>query len=54
RISTELELPAQGIFPPPSWNCPGAREEGGLTEADGSGGALMAEATTVMGMAGRI
>ncbi|TEA37297.1 hypothetical protein DBR06_SOUSAS6710031, partial [Sousa chinensis] len=52
--SAEMELPARGLFPPPSWNCPGAREEGGLTEAAGSGGAPVAKATTVMWTAGRL
>ncbi|TEA26008.1 hypothetical protein DBR06_SOUSAS3210062, partial [Sousa chinensis] len=53
RISTELEPPARGLFPPPSRNCPGALGEGGLTEAAGSGGAMVAEAVTVVRMAGR-
>ncbi|TEA26132.1 hypothetical protein DBR06_SOUSAS8510012, partial [Sousa chinensis] len=38
HISAELELPAQGLFPPLSLNCHGAQGEGGLTEAAGSGG----------------
>ncbi|TEA30131.1 hypothetical protein DBR06_SOUSAS53610002, partial [Sousa chinensis] len=50
----ELELPARGLFTPPSGNCPGARAEGGLTEAAGFGGAPAPEATTVAGTAGRI
>ncbi|TEA31983.1 hypothetical protein DBR06_SOUSAS15210020, partial [Sousa chinensis] len=49
----ELEHPAQGLFPPPSRNCPGARGEGGLTEAANSGGAPAAEAVTVVGTLGR-
>ncbi|TEA24649.1 hypothetical protein DBR06_SOUSAS6310013, partial [Sousa chinensis] len=49
RVSAELELPAQGLFPPPSRNCPGAQGEGGLTEDAGSGGAPAAEAATVLG-----
>ncbi|KAM9040316.1 uncharacterized protein AAG666_008736 [Megaptera novaeangliae] len=49
----KLELPARGLFPPPSRNCPGARGEGDLTEAAGSGGAPAAEAVTVVGTAGR-
>ncbi|TEA40694.1 hypothetical protein DBR06_SOUSAS9410070, partial [Sousa chinensis] len=53
QVSAELELPAWGLFPPPSWNCPVARGEVGLTEASGSGGAPAAEATTVMGTACR-
>ncbi|TEA35672.1 hypothetical protein DBR06_SOUSAS1110016, partial [Sousa chinensis] len=54
RVSSEPELPAaRGLFPPPSGNCPGARGEGGLTEAAGSGGAPAAEAATVVGTAGR-
>ncbi|TEA40349.1 hypothetical protein DBR06_SOUSAS26010005, partial [Sousa chinensis] len=52
--SAELERPARGLFPPSSRNCPRAQGEGGLTEAAGSGGALAAEAATVMGTAGRI
>ncbi|TEA36406.1 hypothetical protein DBR06_SOUSAS16310023, partial [Sousa chinensis] len=52
HVSTELELPARGLFPPLSWNCPGARGEGSLTEAAGSGGAPGAEAATVVGTAG--
>ncbi|TEA24025.1 hypothetical protein DBR06_SOUSAS18310039, partial [Sousa chinensis] len=52
-VSAELELPARGLFPPPSRNCPGVRGEGGLTEATGSGGAPVAKAATVMGTAGR-
>ncbi|TEA31546.1 hypothetical protein DBR06_SOUSAS9110073, partial [Sousa chinensis] len=47
-------LPAQGLFPPPSRNCPGAQGEGSLTEAASSGGALAAEAATVVGTAGRL
>ncbi|KAJ8782147.1 hypothetical protein J1605_010400, partial [Eschrichtius robustus] len=43
----------RGLFPPPSRNCPGARGEGDLTEAAGSGGAPAAEAVTVAGTAGR-
>ena len=43
-----------GLFPPPSQNCPGARGEGNLTEAAGSGGAPAAEAVTVAGTAGRL
>ncbi len=55
RVSSELELPARaGLFPPPSRNCPGARGEGHLTEAAGSGGAPAAEAVTVAGTAGRV
>ena len=54
RVSAELELPARGLFPPPSLKCPGARGEGGLTEAAGSGGAPAAKATTVLGTAGRV
>ena len=53
RVSAELELLARGLFPPPSLNCPGARGEGGLTEAASPGGAPAAEATTVLGTAGR-
>ncbi|TEA33457.1 hypothetical protein DBR06_SOUSAS8010364, partial [Sousa chinensis] len=53
RISTELELLARGLFPPPSLNCPGARGEGGLTEVAGSGGPPAAEAATVLGTAGQ-
>ena len=45
--------PGGGLFPPPSRNCPGARGEGDLTEAAGSGGAPAAEAVTVAGTAGR-
>ncbi|TEA35611.1 hypothetical protein DBR06_SOUSAS21710040, partial [Sousa chinensis] len=45
-MNSELELPARGLFPPPSRNCPGGRGEGGLTEATSSGGAPAAEATT--------
>ncbi|TEA41428.1 hypothetical protein DBR06_SOUSAS37910003, partial [Sousa chinensis] len=51
-ISADLELPARGLFPPPSRNCPGARGEGGLTEAASSGGDPAAEAATVGGTAG--
>ncbi|TEA28754.1 hypothetical protein DBR06_SOUSAS24510006, partial [Sousa chinensis] len=51
RASAELELLAWGLFVPPSLNCPGAREEGGLTEAAGSVGAPPAEAATVLGTA---
>ncbi|TEA35675.1 hypothetical protein DBR06_SOUSAS1110021, partial [Sousa chinensis] len=54
RVSTELELLDRGLFHPPLWNCPRAREEGGLTEAAGSGGAPVAEAATVLGTAGRL
>ncbi|TEA41815.1 hypothetical protein DBR06_SOUSAS2410064, partial [Sousa chinensis] len=54
RVSAELELPAGGLFPPPSRNCPGARRESGLTEAAGSGGAPVAEATTVVRTACRV
>ncbi|TEA30234.1 hypothetical protein DBR06_SOUSAS12710009, partial [Sousa chinensis] len=54
RVSAELELPALGLFLPLSRNCPGARGEGGLIEAAGSGGALAAEAATVVGTAGRV
>ncbi|TEA34763.1 hypothetical protein DBR06_SOUSAS46610001, partial [Sousa chinensis] len=54
RVSTELKRLARGLFPPPSLNCPGAREEGGLTEAAGSGGAPAAKAMTVLGTAGHI
>ena len=54
RVSAELELLARGLFPLPSLNCPGARGEGGLTEAAGSGGAPAAEAATVLGTADRI
>ena len=54
RVSSELELPARGLFPPPSRNCPGARGEGDLTEAAVSGGAPAAEAMTVAGTAGRV
>ena len=54
RVSAELELPAQGLFPPPSRNCPGARGEGDLTEAAGCGGAPVDEAATVLGTAGRV
>ncbi|TEA40907.1 hypothetical protein DBR06_SOUSAS49210003, partial [Sousa chinensis] len=50
-VSTELELLARGLFPPPSLNCPGARTEGSLTEAAGSGGAPAAKAMTVLGTA---
>ena len=53
-ISAELELLAQGLILPPSLNCPGARGEGGLTEAASSGGAPAAEATTVLGTTGWI
>ncbi|TEA37653.1 hypothetical protein DBR06_SOUSAS5310098, partial [Sousa chinensis] len=53
HVSAELELPARGLFPPPSRNCPGARGEGGLTEAASSGGAPAAEAATILGTAGR-
>ncbi|TEA34492.1 hypothetical protein DBR06_SOUSAS10710013, partial [Sousa chinensis] len=53
RFSTELELPARGLFPPPSRNCPGTRGEGGLTEDAGSGGGPAAEAVTVLGTAGQ-
>ncbi|TEA41941.1 hypothetical protein DBR06_SOUSAS19910003, partial [Sousa chinensis] len=48
----ELELPAQGLFPPLSRNCPRARGEGGLTEAASSGGAPVPEAATVVGTVG--
>ncbi|TEA25119.1 hypothetical protein DBR06_SOUSAS34710001, partial [Sousa chinensis] len=48
------ELPKLRVFPPPSVNCPGARGEGGLTEATGSGGAPAAEVATVVGTAGRM
>ncbi|TEA42084.1 hypothetical protein DBR06_SOUSAS33010003, partial [Sousa chinensis] len=54
EVSAELELLARGLVPPPSLNCPGARGEGGLTEAAGSGGAPLAEAATVPGTAGQI
>ncbi|TEA25661.1 hypothetical protein DBR06_SOUSAS2510082, partial [Sousa chinensis] len=54
HVSAELELPARGLFPLPSRNFPGARGEGGLTEAAGSGGAPAAEAATIVGTAGRI
>ena len=54
RVSSELELLAQGLFPPLSRNCPGARGEGDLTEAAGSGGAPAPEAMTVVGTAGRV
>ncbi|TEA36792.1 hypothetical protein DBR06_SOUSAS310216, partial [Sousa chinensis] len=54
RVSTELERLARGLFPPPSRNCPGARGEGSLTEAAGSGGAPAAKAATVAGTAGRL
>ncbi|TEA23284.1 hypothetical protein DBR06_SOUSAS5510112, partial [Sousa chinensis] len=53
RVSAKLELPARGLFPPPSRNCPGARGEGDLTEAAGSGGAPAAEAVTVERTAGQ-
>ncbi|TEA09894.1 hypothetical protein DBR06_SOUSAS12110002, partial [Sousa chinensis] len=53
RVSAEMELPAGGLFPPPSWNCHRARGEGGLNEAASSGGAPAAEAATVLGTAGR-
>ncbi|TEA25005.1 hypothetical protein DBR06_SOUSAS6510038, partial [Sousa chinensis] len=53
HVSAELELPARGLFPPPSWNCPGTRGEGGFTEAAGSGGAPAAKAATVMRPVGR-
>ncbi|TEA30172.1 hypothetical protein DBR06_SOUSAS4810043, partial [Sousa chinensis] len=45
---------AQGLFPPPSGNCPGARGEGGLTEAASSGGVPPAKAATVLGTAGQL
>ncbi|TEA39132.1 hypothetical protein DBR06_SOUSAS13510043, partial [Sousa chinensis] len=54
RISAELEFPDRGLFPLPSQNCPGARGEGGLTEAASSEGAPEAEATTVLKTTGRI
>ncbi|TEA35138.1 hypothetical protein DBR06_SOUSAS49310002, partial [Sousa chinensis] len=54
RVSADLELPAaRGLFPSPSRNCPGARGEGGLTEAARSGGAPAAEAATVVCTTGR-
>ncbi|TEA31349.1 hypothetical protein DBR06_SOUSAS710130, partial [Sousa chinensis] len=53
-VSADLELLARGLFPPPSLNCPRDRGEGDLTEAAGSGGALPAEAATVLGTAGQI
>ncbi|TEA33789.1 hypothetical protein DBR06_SOUSAS10110003, partial [Sousa chinensis] len=46
--------PPSGLFPPPSLNYPGARGEGGHTEAAGSGGAPAAEAATVLGTAGQL
>ncbi|TEA32519.1 hypothetical protein DBR06_SOUSAS4910002, partial [Sousa chinensis] len=54
RVSTELELLTQGLFPPSSLNCPGSQGEGGLTEAAGSGKAPAAEAATVLGTAGQL
>ena len=45
---------ARGLFPPPSLKCPGARGEGGLTEAAGSGGSPAAEVATVLGIAGQV
>ncbi|TEA41798.1 hypothetical protein DBR06_SOUSAS2410042, partial [Sousa chinensis] len=53
HVCAELELLARSLFPPPSRNCPGARGEGGLTEAAGSGGAPAAEAAIVVETAGR-
>ncbi|TEA35363.1 hypothetical protein DBR06_SOUSAS28410013, partial [Sousa chinensis] len=53
-VSAELELPARGLFPPPSRNCPGAQGVGSLTEATSSGGALADEAATVPGIAGQL
>ncbi|TEA31249.1 hypothetical protein DBR06_SOUSAS18710028, partial [Sousa chinensis] len=53
-VSSELQLPAQSLFPLPSRNCPGDRGKGSLTEAAGSGGAPAAEAAKVLGTAGRI
>ncbi|TEA38892.1 hypothetical protein DBR06_SOUSAS610273, partial [Sousa chinensis] len=53
-VSTELELLAQGLFPPLSLNCPGAQGEGDLTEAAGSGWASAAEAATVLGTTGQL
>ncbi|TEA34455.1 hypothetical protein DBR06_SOUSAS23310013, partial [Sousa chinensis] len=52
-LSAELELVARGLLLPPSLNCPGARGEGSLTEAAGSGGAPPAKAATVLGTTGR-
>ncbi|TEA39963.1 hypothetical protein DBR06_SOUSAS2910002, partial [Sousa chinensis] len=52
-ISSELELLAQGLFPPPSLNCPRAQGEGGLTKASSSGGSP-AKAATVLGTMGQI
>ncbi|TEA28558.1 hypothetical protein DBR06_SOUSAS2010198, partial [Sousa chinensis] len=52
-VSTELELLARGLFPLPSLNFPGARGEGGLTEAAGSGGASPAKTMTILGTAGQ-
>ncbi|TEA33798.1 hypothetical protein DBR06_SOUSAS10110014, partial [Sousa chinensis] len=54
HVSAELELPARGLFPPPSRNSPGALGEGRLTEAAGSGGAPAAEAMTVAGPVGQL
>ena len=54
HVSTELELLARGLLPPPSLNCSGARGEGSLTEAAGVGGAPAAEAATALGTAGQI
>ncbi|KAJ8779933.1 hypothetical protein J1605_012102 [Eschrichtius robustus] len=54
HLQSELELPARGLFPLPSLKCPGARGEGSLTEAAGSGGAPAAEAATVLGTVGRL
>ncbi|TEA36543.1 hypothetical protein DBR06_SOUSAS15910014, partial [Sousa chinensis] len=54
RVSTELELLAQGLFPPPSLNYPRARGEGSLTEAASFGGAPAAKAVTVLRTTGRI
>ncbi|TEA39743.1 hypothetical protein DBR06_SOUSAS31510012, partial [Sousa chinensis] len=50
--SKSLQIPARGLFPPPSRNCPGARGKGSLTEDAGSGVAPAAEATTVGGTVG--
>ncbi|TEA35702.1 hypothetical protein DBR06_SOUSAS1110051, partial [Sousa chinensis] len=54
RVSAQLELPARGLFPLQSRNCPRARGEGGLTEAAGSGGAPAAKAATVLGTTGQL